>query len=56
MRELLWSLDDRLYAIADEAGAYGFVALDLATAFQNPGCLAGIEVGDERSYELDDDD
>jgi hypothetical protein len=27
---------DRCVAIADEAGAYGFVALDLALAYHNP--------------------
>jgi hypothetical protein len=27
---------DRCCAMADEAGAYGFVALDLALAFHNP--------------------
>jgi hypothetical protein len=33
---------DRCVAIADEAGAYGFVALDLAVAFHNPEDFAGL--------------
>jgi hypothetical protein len=33
----LWN---RCKAIADEAGAYGFVALDLAVAFHNPEAFA----------------
>ena len=35
----LW---DRCKAIADEAGAYGFVALDLAVALHNPRRSPGI--------------
>jgi hypothetical protein len=31
---------ERCVAIADEAGAYAFVALDLAVAFHNPGYFA----------------
>jgi hypothetical protein len=31
---------DRCVAMADEAGAYAFVALDLAVAFHNPGYYA----------------
>jgi hypothetical protein len=34
---LLWAAElDPLYAIADQAGAYGFVALDLVMAYRNP--------------------
>ena len=33
----LW---ERCIALADEAGAYGFVALDLALAFHNPEAFA----------------
>jgi hypothetical protein len=36
-RPELW---DRCNAIADEAGASGFVALDLAVAFHNPEAFA----------------
>ena len=36
-RAELW---DRCEAIADEADAYGFVALDLAVAFHNPEAFA----------------
>jgi hypothetical protein len=34
---------ERLMGLAEEAGSNGLVALDLATEFQSPGCLAGIE-------------
>ena len=40
----LW---DRCCAIADDAGAYGFVALDLAVAFHNPGWFAGLVRGED---------
>jgi hypothetical protein len=33
---------DRCCAIADDAGAYAFVALDLAVAFHNPEWFAGL--------------
>jgi hypothetical protein len=39
----LW---DRCCAIADEAGAYGFVALDLAVAFHNPAAFAELVKGE----------
>ncbi len=41
-------LDDphQRVAIADDAGAYGFVALDLAVAFHSPGAFAEL-VDDE---------
>jgi Ribbon-helix-helix protein, copG family len=40
----LW---DRCCAIADDAGAYGFVALDLAVAFHNPEWFAGLVRGED---------
>ena len=40
----LW---DRCEAIADEAGAYGFVALDLAVAFHNPEAFAKLVRGED---------
>jgi hypothetical protein len=36
---------DRCVAIADEAGAFGFVALDLAVAYHSPAACAEL-VGD----------
>lgn len=36
----------RCCAIADEAGAYGFVALDLAVAFHNPRAFARLVSGE----------
>jgi hypothetical protein len=38
---------DRCCAIADEAGAYAFVALDLAVAFHNPEWFAGLVRGED---------
>jgi hypothetical protein len=40
----LW---DRSCAIADDAGAFGFVALDLAVAFHNPEWFAGLVRGED---------
>jgi hypothetical protein len=38
---------ERCVAIADDAGAYGFVALDLALAFHNPAAFAELVRGDD---------
>lgn len=38
---------DRCCAIADEAGAHGFVALDLAVAFHNPRWFARLVRGED---------
>ena len=38
---------DRCCAIADDAGAYGFVALDLAVAFYNPTAVAELVRGED---------
>ena len=40
----LW---ERCIALADEAGAYGFVALDLALAFHNPEAFAKLVRGED---------